>query len=445
MKRALLAIVACTATAHAGGLVVAGGSPRGIGRAGVGTVADDGGGALLVNPAAIARRDGTRAQLGIALADDAIAWDRAGGGVPRGRDQAGPVYLPVVALFGSHGNWIFGAGVMTSAASDRRLRDPGLIPAEQYGGAFDYRYAGLRGATRRDTLTAGIARRIGDAVAIGASIGISHVQLAETRRIWAGFAGGSTIGDPSHDVTVAIAADAFSPSGTLGLFIAPPDTHLELAASASYVPAMHLSGPASAGGASSAVTTYGDPSARMRLPGLVTLRTGARWLAERWSLEVDADLWLAPASARSTRWEIADLTVADQSGVTTAVPVLPSRVSLQTHGAVRGAADVELISGFLWATAGYAFTARATSLAYLSPTFGDLGGHTVALGLEANAGGFTITLGWSRTWSVARFAPDSVWRLDNPFHAGDGPVPGGRYDGSADLIGILVDAELHDL
>ena len=31
------------------------------------------------------------------------------------------------------------------------------------------------------------------------------------------------------------------------------------------------------------------------------------------------------------------------------------RLSMRTHGAMRGAADVELIDGFLWATGGYAY------------------------------------------------------------------------------------------
>ncbi|MCX5745587.1 MAG: hypothetical protein NT062_24180, partial [Proteobacteria bacterium] len=66
-------------TAHGDGLV-GGAMPRAIGRAGTGTVGDDGGGALLLDPAALARRETTRVQLGIgarlnlphggALADD---------------------------------------------------------------------------------------------------------------------------------------------------------------------------------------------------------------------------------------------------------------------------------------------------------------------------------------------------------------------------------------
>ena len=122
---------------------------------------------------------------------------------------------------------------------------------------------------------------------------------------------------------------------------------------------------------------------------------------------------------------------------------LPSRISSRTHGALRGAVDVELIGGFLWATAGYAYTTAGTPAQRLSPTFGDLGGHTVAARARGDAGGFTITLGWARTWSVASDrSPAACWQLDNPFGAGDAEVPRGTYDGSSDLVGLMLEVEL---
>ena len=36
----------------------------------------------------------------------------------------------------------------------------------------------------------------------------------------------------------------------------------------------------------------------------------------------------------------------------------------------------------------------------------------------------------------------SHWRLDNAFQAGDRAVPGGTFDGSTDMIGISLDADL---
>jgi hypothetical protein len=103
---------------------------------------------------------------------------------------------------------------------------------------------------------------------------------------------------------------------------------------------------------------------------------------------------------------------------------------------------VVAIRGFLWATAGYAFTTAGVAAARQSPTFGDLGGHTLALGLEGTAGGFTVTLGWARTWSVRAPEPATSWRLDNPWGTGDGAIPTGTFDGSTDMLGIAIDAEL---
>ena len=117
-------------------------------------------------------------------------------------------------------------------------------------------------------------------------------------------------------------------------------------------------------------------------------------------------------------------------------------MSTRTHGVLRGALDVELIAGFLWATGGYAYATAGTSGARQSATFGDLGGHTLGLGLEANAGAFTVTLGWARTWSVRSPEPVTAWRLDNPFGTGDGPIPNGTFDGSTDMLGLSVDLEL---
>ena len=92
------ALAVASGSARAGGLVITAGSPRGIGRAGTGTVGDDGGGALLVNPAAMARRDGARGQLGLALVDDEIAWEPEAG--PIARNQAPSSLVPMGAAIG---------------------------------------------------------------------------------------------------------------------------------------------------------------------------------------------------------------------------------------------------------------------------------------------------------------------------------------------------------
>jgi hypothetical protein len=185
-----------------------------------------------------------------------------------------------------------------------------------------------------------------------------------------------------------------------------------------------------------------SPSAELVLHEPVTLRTGARWLADRWSAELNGDLWLYPSAAESETWQLRGVSIVDQSGYSVGLSELPSRISRRTHGALRGAIDVEVIPGFLWATAGYAYTTASTGRERRSTTFADLSSHTAAMGLEISTGGFTFTLGWSRAWSVKRPEQISVWRLDNPFRAGDAEVPAGTFDASSDLVGLSIDAEL---
>src|SRR5260221_8537706 len=227
----LVMLVAWCARAHADGLVIAGGSPRAIGRAGVGTASDDGAGALLLDPAALARRDTDRVQIGIALVDDSIEWLHVAGS-PVARDQSGSSAMPMIAAEGGWGDWVIGAGAMTSAVAERALRDPKAIDAAHYGNAFEYRYIGLVGGLRRDTVVLGAARRFGDAIAVGVSVAGSRVSVVERRALWAGFSGKDVLGDPAHDVDVTIDADdPVSPSAVAGIFVAPPDTHVELAGS----------------------------------------------------------------------------------------------------------------------------------------------------------------------------------------------------------------------
>ncbi len=451
-----------TSAASAEAPIVGGRTPRSIGRAGTGTTSDDGAGALTANPAAIARRDAARMQLGVAFVDDEIYY-LSSASAPAARDQSSSRLVPLVGIEGAVGNWLLGAAFITSARSERQFRRPARIPANELGNAFEYRYAGLAGSLRRDTVVLGIARRVTDVVAIGFSAGASRVALSESRRLWAGDVSrvdrtsmvAEHAGDPAQDIEVAFAAaDLATPTAMVGVLVAPEDSRVELSASLGWSAAAHLEGDVGAAAvpqmsnmtAPIQPRVAADASARIELQQPISLRTGARWLGERWIAEVGADLWVMPRGSAAPRWQIKGVRLVDTTTIGSpreaALDDLPSRISARTHGAIRGALDVELIPGFLWATGGYAFMSGGTARSRLSPTFGDLGGHTMALGLEGNAGGFTITLGWARSWSIKEPEPVSRWQLDNPFGTGDGMVPPGTYDGSTDMIGLSVDAEL---
>jgi len=431
------------AQARADGISIAGGSPRAIGRAGAAVVGDDGGGALLINPAAMARRDTTRVQVGVAVIDDDVRWQTDAEGAPLSRGQAGSRLAPLGAVISAAGDWVLGIGAMTSAVAARSLARPGDIRGDLYS-TFDYRYAGIAGSYRRDTLAFGAARRLGDSLALGVSFGASRLNVSEHRRIWAGFGGRESIGDPKSDVDLVLTGtDRLSASAVAGVLYAPEDSPIELGASVAWARRVKIEGAVAAVGSPNGPTIQQNAgaSASLDVRQPLAVRAGGRYLGDRIVAELDGDLWIAPDSAGSAVWTVAGLGVVDTSGVYAGVTRVPSRISQHTHVALRVAVDVELIPGFLWATGGYALSTLGTPADRLSPSFGDLGGHTLGLGLESTAGGFTVTLGWSRTWSLATAAPTAL-RLDNPFDGGDGPVSSGTYDGSIDQIGVLLELEL---
>jgi hypothetical protein len=442
----LCALAALAATqARADGIAIVGGSPRAIGRAGAAVVGDDGGGALLINPAAMARRDTWRIEAGAAMVDDDVRWQTDAGGAPLTRGQAGSRLMPLAAVIGAVGDWVVGAGAMTAAISERSLARPRDVRAD-LGASFDYRYTGIAGGYRRDTLALGIARRIGDSLALGLSIGASQLNVTEHRRIWAGFAGrAQMIGEPTSDVDVVLTGtDRMSESAVLGLLYAPENTPIELGASVGWARTVALEGTIEAVGNppdGPSIVEASPLRAQLTVQQPLSVRAGGRYIGDRIVLELDGDLWIAPRGTASTSWSVQGVRIVDPSGVGVYLRRVPSRISQHTHVAMRTALDVELIPGFLWATCGYALATPGMPASRLSPTFGDLGGQTLGLGLETTAGGLTVTLGWSRTWAVSIAAPTEL-SLDNPFMAGDGPVPSGTYDGSLDQIGVLLELEL---
>jgi len=444
-RRVICALVALApARGYADGIAIIGGSPRAIGRAGTATVGDDGGGALLINPAAMARRDTLRVQLGLSVNEDEINWRSDASDAHTSSGQAGSELVPLGAVIGAIGDWILGAGAMRSGVSERQLERPGDVRVPLYDN-FDFRYAGIAGSYRRDTLAIGAARRIGDTLALGLSFGVSQVRVAEHRRIWAGFGGVEKIGSPASDVDVEISArDRFTPSAVVGLMYAPEDTSIELGASVAWSGTAQLTGSTTAtGSALATMARYAStPTAAMEVRQPVAVRAGGRYVGDRVVGELGGDVWIAPANSESIQWDIAGVELLRPPNRTADLTSLPSRISQHTHVALRTSVDVELIPGFLWATAGYAYANLGTPASHLSPSFGDLGGQTLGLGLETTSGSVTVTLGWSRTWAISTRAPADL-RYDNPFPvAGDGPVPSGTYDGSLDQIGILIEADL---
>jgi hypothetical protein len=439
---ALLALSA--APAHAGGLSLDLLSPRGVGRAGAGVVSDDGAAAVIVNPAGLARRDELRVQGAVVVVDDAATFDPPGTGVVA-TERGTAAVSPVLGAQRRVGPVVIGVAMLDEARWSRRFASPEPgTPPDDVEALYPHRYGGLALAHRRRTLGAAAAWRATEWLAVGAGLTVSRVELAETRRLWAGFDGRDRIGDAARDVELTVGGDALVVGGSIGVLVAPIDVPIELAASATWSGDAALAGEASARAVRPGefpTVSDGGATAAATMASPLVVRTGARWLGEQWIAELDGEVWAYPtqAGAPAIEWDVDGVTVTDDTGAGAVVVTVPSRASRRGHGAVRAAVDVEAVPGLVWLTAGYAFATAASARAALTPVGGDPGGHTIAAGAEIATDGFTVTLGVARTLSAAATVDVSTVALDNPFAAGTAPATLGVHDSGRDQVAVTVE------
>jgi hypothetical protein len=433
----------------AGGLDLDPPGARSVGRAGTQVVSSDGGAALIVNPAGLARRGDTRIQLAVAVHDEDADFRAAGAASansPTVADRGAPGAAPMVAASASFGPVILGAAVLATGRIDRALPAPEIgQPAADVERLFPHRYGGLELSYRRRTAVLGAATRIGDWLGVGISAGASRVSLRERRRIWAGFGNRDPLGSPTRDLDLILAGeDSFVPLAAVGALVAPPDLPLELAIAGEWSGGLHLRGDAALARTSneSHPEPLTGPGARAssEVGAPTILRGGLRFLGERLIAEASGELSVYREAAKLPSWQLRDLGVRDETGVTASIEQVPSLVALRNHTAVRTAVDVEAVSGFLWLTAGYAFATAATSRTRLQPAFGDLGGHTAALGAEASWNQISFTLGVARQFTPAATVDDSEsQQFLNPFDAGTAPSAAGRHRRARDTFGFSVE------
>jgi hypothetical protein len=445
-----LLLVAAAGPARAGGLDLDLFGVRSIGRAGTAVVSGD---ALLVNPAGLARRTETRAQIGLALHDADSTYqtpDAEAENAPIIRDRARPVAAPSLALSGSLGPIVLGGAVLVTGRMERTLPAPQTgQPAADVERLFPHRYGGLELDFQRRVLVLGAATRLGDWLGLGLAVGAADVEIGERRRLWAGFEGRTAaeqVGAADWDVDLALRAnDRFVPLAAGGLLIAPPQLPLEMAASLTWSADAWPDGEATLFGAgdAAAIPIGGDGApAETRIAGPTTLRTGLRYLGDRFIAEVGGDLVWHREAGKLPVWRIDDLAVRDRlSGRTDPIEQIPSIASVRDHVVVRGAIDVEAVPGLVWLTAGYAYSTAATARSRLTPVFGDTGGHTAAIGAEASWNLITFTLGYARLIAPTRevAGDETAIAVENPFGAGTAPAAAGRHGRAHDAVGLSIE------
>ena len=448
----LLLLAAAARPAAAGGLDLDLFGTRSIGRAGTAVVSGDGGTSILVNPAGLARRSETRAQLGIAIHDADSTYqapDAEAENSPIVRDRAQPVTAPSAGLATSLGPVVLGGAVLVAGSLESTLPSPQVgQPSADVERLFPHRYGGLELDFRRRVVVLGAATRIGEWLGVGLAAGAADVTIGERRRLWAGFAGRTAdeqVGAAAWDVDLSLrATDDFVPLAAGGILIAPPQLPLEMAAALTWSADAYPDGKATLIGAGDAAPIIIDTGAgaEVRVASPTTLRTGLRYLGERFIAEAGADLVWHRQGGKLPVWRVHDLAVRDVlSGRVDPIERVPSLAAVRDHVALRGAVDVEAVPGLLWLTAGYAFATAGTSRTHVAPVFGDTGGHTLAVGAEATWNLVTFTLGYARLIAATRTVSADQTAVDvvNPFDAGTAPAAPGRHGRAHDAVGLSVE------
>jgi hypothetical protein len=424
---------------------------RAIGRAGATTVSGDGGSALVTNPAGLARSGSLRLQLGAVLHDDDASFRAPGSGAtnsPTASDGSAPALAPSISLQGALGPVVLGAALLELGHFERVLPAPAFNQGpDDVIRLFPHRYGGLEVSYRRRVAVAGAAIRVGDWLGLGLSIGGSDVEAGERRRIWAGFDGRDPLANPIRDLDLELAGrDRLVPFAAAGVLVAPPPLPLELAASLSWSADAFLDGDVALGKTSD--ESYpepflgGDePAADVRIGMPTTLRAGLRYLGERILVEVGGDLTWYREAGKVPAWSVTGVGVRDQTGRTAMILDVPSLLAQRDHAEVRGAVDVEIVSGLLWLTGGYAYATGGTGRAHLSPGFGDIAGHTLALGAEGSWNQITLALGVARriSKSVTLAENESEVEMENPFDAGSATAGAGRHARGHDAVGLTME------
>ncbi len=421
MRRVAAAVIFVTTAARADALDTPVGA-RVTGRAGAALLAADDGSALLGNPANLARRTGTRVQVGLAAIQRGVEFVSnaafPAGSAPAVENTAGVTLSPWVSVQAGLGSRVVVAAA-AFAPSTATVRFPTTYLAYDASrddrAAFPARYAGTRVELDRRGGGVGAAVRVLPWLAAGVSLLAYRVDARHDRVVWGGPAGPLALGDlsPAYDMNFGVRAhDAFVPGAAAGLVIAPLDLPFELGAAALWTDTARLDGRPTLGtsrGPETAIPVV-DPgaTASMALAFPAHIRAGARALLPRLALELDFEL--SPVRDAPPAWTVEGVSYG-RDGIDTPVDTVPLGPTPATAWSLRASADVEVVPSEVSLLAGYAFTRSGLERASASPLVPDGDTHTLALGLEARAGGGTVTLAASRTIRPSTNLADATLRV----------------------------------
>lgn len=340
---------------------------------------------------------------------------------------------------------IVGAALIEAPQWEAALPAPAFdVDPDEVARLYPHRYAGLSLARSRRTLAAGAAWRAAPWLAIGGAATLSDVAAAERRAIWAGAPARDAPGDPRGDLVLAVhGRDRVVPGASAGFLAAPSTAPVELAGSLEVTAGASLRGDASLSRTRDArfpEPRADAPTAALRAPSSLTARAGARYLGARLLVEVGAEL--TRAGRRAPAWSLSGLQVAGELGELAPVDGVAAAHAPQNRSAVRGAVDVAVVPGFLWARAGYAYATAAAAELDFHPTYAAPASHTAAFGVEASWERVGVSLGYARHFARAVDVAGGRAVMAIPHGEDRSGAADGRYRVRGDHVGFNVDVAL---
>ncbi|MFH0901291.1 MAG: hypothetical protein V2A73_11745 [Pseudomonadota bacterium] len=455
----VLVLVTGQQWAVADGIDLVGTEARAIGRAGADVVSGDGAGALYQNPAGIARRSTTRAQVGLSLNDRSASYQASFAATsPQVESRAGAELTGWAGVQFGIGRLTLGVAYLAPTFLSTAYSLPpdyNTVLADE-SVAHPQRYASVSFKLRRQGIGVAAAARVLPWLAVGGAALAFNVSLAEERMLWAGSShspADPTGLDSRYDMLLSVSGeDRFVPAGSLGILVAPEEVPLELAATVFVsADAVFTGRPelrnsrwtvAERPGIAGVVDSRASAKAYLGQPAIGTV--GARFLARRWALELEGSL--ARIARRVPQWTVdgVEIVPADRASEPRRLEHIPPCTMLRNTYGARGAVEVDLVPGFVVLTAGYSFDRAFTPADWLGPALPSLDAHTVAVGVEMKTEGVAVSLSVARTEHIAAKTPLGSGEIVvlSPYGEEGIRAASGHYDGAVTQIAVGVEMEM---
>lgn len=347
-----------------------------VGRAGAGPASSEYG-AGQGNPAALARRSGSRVWLGSEAIRDVVKAQGGNDG-PVGESLSPAHLAPAGGAVWAGSTWLFGFSAATTQHQQIQLPAPATGELAELDHTFPWRGYGIAGSIKTNDVAVVATRRISDAVAIGAALGVRHVALREQRSEAAGI------------VTVQ-GAGWSAPSARVGVLVMPASIPYEFGATLLWHRGLTVDGTA-------AISEGAQHGAALTLPQSIGAAASVRRVANRWTIELDGAVGAANQAVQF--WQVRD------------DAPLASRWRNGVYADVRVSGDVAVIPGMLWLTAGIGWHHGSTSADAVSPILQDPNCARLALGAVVASDGVSVMFGGMLERAAVRTAAHDGVVLD---------------------------------